>query len=453
MLGGSTLFKQTLLTLIGALFLVHLVLLLAVILLPHAGSDTATIGDITLQLARADCPGGSAVPERLGGLSTRRQAQPPQPVRGMTTDSGLVEQVADALGVPNGEVRIFWRAGSDISLNRPTTVTVNGRSHRLNQTLFLGGAVFARQGAEGWCVHTVPPPGASPNWKWRTIYLIAVSLLAMLPLAWLFARRLSRPIRDFATASDRIGRDSHAPALEETGPDELRLASRALNEMQRGIQAQFREREAMVAAIAHDLRTPLSRIAFRVEALPPEVRDPVQRDVEQMKAMIAATLEYTRGLHAGRDTDTVDLGELLAQLVEEERELGSDVSLTAPAEPAPVEGDAIEFNRLFQNLVDNARKFAGAVEIELTVGRDAVTATVADRGPGIAPDQLEGVFTPFVRGEPSRNRETGGMGLGLPIARAIARRYGGELVLSNRLGGGLIAEVTLPRSKIARRRP
>jgi two-component system, OmpR family, sensor kinase len=442
--GRATLFRQTLLTLIGTLLLVQLVVIVAVILLPHSGSEVATIEDVARELARTDCRTGSATPGRRAGLETRRQSEAPLRASGMTTDDLMVTLVADALDLESGELRIFWKTGSEIRLNRPTSVALDGRTHRLNQTLFLGGVVFARRVADGWCVHRVPPPGTTPDWKWRTAYLSALSLLAMLPLAWLFARRLSRPIRNFAMAADRIGRDSHAPPLAETGPDELRLAGRALNEMQRGIQAQLREREAMIAAIAHDLRTPLSRIAFRAEALPPGLRDPVQRDVEQMKAMIAATLDYMRGLHAGAGTDVVDLADLLTVLVAEERELGHEVSLARTDEAAPVEGDAIEFKRLFQNLIDNARKFAGAVEIDLAVASRQVKVTVADRGPGIAPDALEGMFTPFVRGEPSRNRETGGMGLGLPIARAIARRHGGELVLADRTGGGLIAVVTLP---------
>jgi signal transduction histidine kinase len=273
-----------------------------------------------------------------------------------------------------------------------------------------------------------------------------------LPLAWLFTRRLSRPIREFAEAADRIGWDSDAPLLAETGPDELRIASRALNEMQRGIQQQFRDREAMVAAIAHDLRTPLSRIAFRVEGLPAAVRDPVHRDIEQMKAMIKATIEYSRGLDTAKGEDPVDLAALLGRLVAEEQALGAEVVLAGPDKAAIVFGNEIEFARLFQNLIDNGRKFGGAVELQLHVKRGFAEVAVADRGPGIPAERREEMFTPFVRGEPSRNAETGGVGLGLPIARTIARRHGGELELRQRDGGGLVAMVRLPLGSSAKGR-
>jgi signal transduction histidine kinase len=446
MLGRPTLFRQTLLGLIGALFFVHLVVFLAVVRLPQNNAGMLSIGDVTRQLARPGCPTDTLAPERLAGLETKRQPLAPEPSVRSMMDVGLNVQLADALGVPTDDVRIFWPRGTEVRLSRPTEVPVAGKMHRLGQTIFFGGAVFGRKTDGGWCVHSIAQSSIVEGLKWRSAYMILVSLLAMLPLAWLFARKLSRPIRDFAEAADRIGRDSGAPLLEESGPAELRVASRALNEMQRGIQQQFRNREAMIAAIAHDLRTPLSRIAFRVANLPTAVRDPVQRDVEQMKAMIAATLEYSRGVHGSGVKEATDLAELLAGLVEEEQALGSDIAFTRGTPSGIVHGDAIEFARLFQNLIDNARAFGGAMEIDIAADQDMVRVTVADRGPGIAPDKLPAMFTPFVRSDPSRNRERGGVGLGLPIARTIARRYGGDLVLANRPGGGLIAVVTVPRS-------
>lgn len=445
MLGRPTLFRQTLLALIATLFLVHSVVALAIIGLMPDGRDALLIGDVALQLGRPGCPGISRLPDWRGDIGSRLQAEGPTPARGMTTDAYLVEQLATAIGAPVDDVRIFWRRGSEIRLNRPVDIVINGRHQRMDQTAFVAGAVFGRRVGNQWCIHKVAPPRSTANWRWGAAYLTLVSLLATLPLAWFFARRLSRPIREFADAADRIGRDSEAPLLAETGPDELRIASRALNEMQRGIQQQFRDREAMVAAIAHDLRTPLSRIAFRVEGLPAEVRDPVQRDIEQMKAMIKATIEFTRGLDSAKSDDPVDLAALLRRLVEEEQALGAEIALTTNAEAAVISGDEIEFARLFQNLIDNARKFGGAVEVDLAVRDVFVHASVADRGPGIPADRREEMFTPFVRGEPSRNIETGGVGLGLPIARTIARRHGGELELRDRKGGGLVATVCLPR--------
>lgn len=444
MFGRPTLFKQTLLAFIGTLFLVHLVVTLAIVAISPRGVDAISIGDVTKQLARSECRGGQLSSEFAVPVEAHLQTRPPELPKHMATDRYLTEQLAAALDVSVDDVRLFWRRGSDIRLNRPVEVTVQGKVSRLDQTIFPGGSVFGRRTAEGWCVRSVKGARISENWRWGAAYLTLLSLLATMPLAWIFARRLSRPIREFASAADRIGRDSDAPLLEETGPEELRIATRALNEMQRGIQQQLRHREAMIAAIAHDLRTPLSRIAFRVESLPAEVRDPVQRDVGQMKAMIAATIEYSRGLDGDKGEDPVDLAALLTRLVEDEQALGSDIGSAIEPGPAVVRGKEVEFGRLFQNLIDNARAFGGAVEVGLIIHGDVLLATVADRGPGIPADRREAIFTPFVRGEPSRNAETGGVGLGLPIARTIARRYGGELELLDRPGGGLIAAVKIP---------
>jgi signal transduction histidine kinase len=443
MFGRPTLFRQTLLALIATLFTVHLVVALAIVTVMPGGREALMIGDIAQQLAGPGCT-GIGLPNLRSGIAVRREVQAPLPTRGTTTDPRLVDEVAAAIGVPNGDVRLFWRPGSEFRLRRPVEVVIGGRRPQMEETAFVGGVVFARRLGREWCVHTRPPPRSTSDWRWRAAYLTLLSLLVTLPLAWLFTRRLSRPIREFAEAADRIGWDSDAPLLAETGPDELRIASRALNEMQRGIQQQFRDREAMVAAIAHDLRTPLSRIAFRVEGLPAAVRDLVHRDIEQMKAMIKATIEYSRGLDSAKSDDPVDLAALLARLVAEEQALGAEVALTALDYPAIVSGNEIELARLFQNLIDNGRKFGGAVELQLHVGGGFAEVAVADRGPGIPAERREEMFTPFVRGEPSRNAETGGVGLGLPIARTIARRHGGELDLRERDGGGLVAMVRLP---------
>ncbi len=165
-----------------------------------------------------------------------------------------------------------------------------------------------------------------------------LSMAVLLPFAWVFARRLSRPMHDFATAADAIGRDEQAPLLEEQGPKEMRIAARALNAMQGRIQEQLREREAMIAAIAHDLRTPLSRIAFRVEAASPTVSESVQRDIEQMNAMLTATLEFSReGRHA-RGDQLVTLNALLLALAEDEQAIQHNVQFVGTDRPSRCRG-------------------------------------------------------------------------------------------------------------------
>ena len=200
----------------------------------------------------------------------------------------------------------------------------------------------------------------------------------------------------------------------------------------------------MIAAIAHDLRTPLSRIAFRVEAASPAVSESVQRDIEQMNAMISDALEFSReGRHA-RGDELVDIAALLHAISEDEQAIHHRVQFDSHAEAVLVEGDELQLNRLFQNLVDNALNFGGTAQIALRREAGNAIVSVADSGPGISPEQIEEMFRPFKRGEPSRNRQTGGVGLGLSITRAIAHRHGGEIQISNRPEGGLLVVVSLP---------
>ena len=224
----------------------------------------------------------------------------------------------------------------------------------------------------------------------------------------------------------------------------MRIAARALNAMQARIQEQLREREAMVAAIAHDLRTPLSRIAFRVEAASLSVSDSVQHDIEQMKAMITSTLDYFSEGQQPRGNERIDLKQLLEGIIEGEQVIGHCASMSCDQRSFFVNGDEVQLNRLFQNLVDNACKFGGVAEVSLYEENNNVIVSIADHGPGIDSDQIDEMFRPFSRGEPSRNSQTGGTGLGLSIARSIVEKYSGEIALSNRQGGGLLVTVKLP---------
>jgi two-component system, OmpR family, sensor kinase len=213
--------------------------------------------------------------------------------------------------------------------------------------------------------------------------------------------------------------------------------------MQSRIGDYLRERTAMIGAIAHDLRTPLARIAFRIESAPDPIREPVQNDIEQMRAMIAATMDFVRGTTQTKKRQPVDVGSVLSAIVAKEADVGHIVTLQTSA-TATVMGDAVSLERLFQNLIDNAVAFGGSADVAIANEAAVIRVTVSDRGPGLPDDQLEAVFDPFVRNEPSRSRETGGVGLGLTIARMIAIDHGGSVTLRNRDGGGLEAIVMLP---------
>jgi two-component system OmpR family sensor kinase len=450
MKGESTLFRQTLLVLVGALVLAHLVSFFTFLLLPPREARAVTLSGVASQLADPTCD--SVIPElaQARKLELSRSPRAPLVPSDMRTDPMLHAQLARALGVADSAIRLGWDEGSEIQLDRPVDFSIDNREVRLPETVFLRQLVAARQWPGYWCVAEVPPRSWFSSRKFNVpLSVLMLSMAVLLPFAWVFARRLSRPMHEFATAADAIGRDEQAPLLEEQGPKEMRIAARALNAMQERIQEQLREREAMIAAIAHDLRTPLSRIAFRVEAASPTVSESVQRDIEQMNAMLTATLDFSReGKHA-RENQLIKLNALLLALAEDEQAIQHDVQFVGPTESIVVEGDEMQLNRLFQNLIDNALNFGGVAQLGLKREDDNAIVTVADNGPGIAADQVDAMFRPFKRGDPSRNRQTGGVGLGLSIARAIAHRHGAEIQVANRPEGGLLVTVTIPMASAA----
>lgn len=290
-----------------------------------------------------------------------------------------------------------------------------------------------------------PPTGLWSPWHTRILLTFLASLVLLLPLAWFMARRLTRPIRLFAQAAERLGADPHAPPLAETGPAEVRDAAQAFNDMQAKLNTYVEGRTQMVAAIAHDLRTPLTRLRFRAEQADPDIRDRMAADIEQMDGMISQALAYVRGETVREDRVTLDLSALGASVVHDLNEIGADASVEADAS-VRVQGEGLNLRRAVGNLVENAVKFAGSAQVSVSAEAGLAVVTVSDNGPGLPPDELEAVFEPFQRGEKSRNRETGGAGLGLAVARGVARAHGGDVVLSNRPGGGLVARLTLPLS-------
>jgi signal transduction histidine kinase len=296
---------------------------------------------------------------------------------------------------------------------------------------------------DGWRVVRTPPRPLLATWQRRMMQLFAISAIALIPFAWLFARALARPIRRIAEGADRMGANPQAPPVAEEGPAELRVTAHALNQMQERLGAYLAERTNMIGAIAHDLRTPLARIAFRIEGAPDEMRQKVQADIEQMRAMIAATISFVRDTGRIGVTGPVAIDALLADIVGIEQEQGRPVT-AGTITPITVQGDPLSLRRLFQNLIDNGIAYGGGVELSVSRAGHFAEIRFADRGPGLPPGSIERMFKPFERGEPSRNRTTGGIGLGLSIARAIAQEHGGTLTLRNRDGGGLAAVCCLP---------
>lgn len=280
---------------------------------------------------------------------------------------------------------------------------------------------------------------------------IAVRLGALLLAAWVGARWLSDPVRRLAGAARELGLNIHRAPLPESGTLECREATRVFNQMQQHIRAQLEQRDQFVAAVSHDLRTPLTRLALRVESLHDAGdRQRFGRDIAEMDTMIRATLDYLRGAADAEPWVALDLAALVDSLVQDQQEAGHVVAVElGGASPlAPVRAQASALRRCISNLLDNAARYGGAAQVQLTEDAQGVCVTVLDRGPGIPEAELAQVLQPFYRVEASRNRNTGGVGLGLASASDIARQHGGSVSLRNRPGGGLQAELRLPRQVV-----
>ena len=314
---------------------------------------------------------------------------------------------------------------------------------RNEQFLVAPFEVGIRQADGGWLIVRPEPRVGLNDWQQRLLLWFLLSTLAMAPIAYRFARRLVAPIRLFASAAERLGRDPRAPPLTLKGSAEIDVAVRAFNEMQERLRRYVEDRTAMVGAIAHDLRTPLTRLKFRIEAAPEDLRNKMTADIDQMEAMIAATLTFVRDATRAAERTPLELSSLVESVCDEMAETGSRTEV-APGEKVVLEGDPVALRRMFTNLLENAVKFGGVARARIFRQDSSAVVEIDDDGPGIPPQDLERVFEPFYRREPSRNRQTGGIGLGLAVVRSIARGHGGDVSLSNREGGGMTARVLLP---------
>jgi two-component system OmpR family sensor kinase len=231
--------------------------------------------------------------------------------------------------------------------------------------------------------------------------------------------------------------------IPQNGPREVHELARALDSMQERILLEAENRSAMLGAIAHDLGTPLSRIAFWVERLPDDARLRAEADIEEMRGMIKAALSFTRDGRDGAPHQRLDLGSLIESLVDDLAAAGKPV-VVEPGPRAVVRGDSAALRRLFANLIENAVRYGERARLRWNLGENTVDVLVEDDGRGFDLARAEALFAPFVRGEASRSRETGGTGLGLAIVRSIAEAHGGTVTLENRPGGGGRVRVRLP---------
>ncbi len=286
----------------------------------------------------------------------------------------------------------------------------------------------------------------SPSRSQPIIFLSILSLIIAVVALW-GVGRATKPLALFASAAERLGVDVNADPLDEKGPGEVRRAARAFNTMQMRLKRFIQDRTQMLAAISHDLRTPITRMKLRAEFVDDDAqRTKMLSDLDEMEAMIAATLAFARDDAANEPTATIDVARLLATIAEDGRATGQHVSYAGPS-AFDMTARPLALKRAIGNLVDNAIKYGKRARITLAPGADTIDVFVDDDGPGIAPADKERVFAPFVRLESSRSRETGGTGLGLTITRNAIRSMGGDIDLFTRAEGGLRARVTLPTTR------
>lgn len=272
-------------------------------------------------------------------------------------------------------------------------------------------------------------------------WFLSLLVLAIGVLAYVVARIASSPLQRLATHATQLGQDLQREPLPVTGPLEVQRAAQAFNAMQQRLQRHLGERTQMLAAITHDLQTPLTRLRLRLENVADEsLRERLVGDLAAMQALIREGLELARSAESAEQRAALDLDSLLESVVEDAVESGHDAVLEHGS-GAVVMLRPLAMRRLFSNLVDNAVKYGRSARVRAERHGDAVEVRIRDGGPGLAPDELEAVFTPFLRLETSRSRETGGAGLGLTIARALAEKDGATLVLRNHPDGGLEAVV------------
>ncbi|HUF81173.1 MAG TPA: ATP-binding protein [Burkholderiales bacterium] len=288
-------------------------------------------------------------------------------------------------------------------------------------------------------------PAQTVTWPYRVLASLAILLIAVVAVSLLAVRWATRPLNAMADAAEALGGNINRPPMPESGPTEVVRAARAFNTMQARLASYIRDRTRVLAAMSHDLKTPITRLRLRSELLDdPQLREKYTADLQEMESMVGATLDFLRGLENGEAVRPVDVMALLESLQADLAEIGGTVTIEGSAQ-APYPGRPQALKRCLANLLENAVKYGKSAKVIVVDGEGRLEMRIQDEGPGLAQAELEKVFEPFYRLESSRSRETGGTGLGLTIAKSVAEAHGGSLVLRNRAGGGLEAMLFLPR--------
>jgi len=394
---------------------------------------------------------GSATASEQAEFSLDRIAEGPTDNFLDPEERELRDAIAKLMRVPAEDVRAVLRSGgparqgqggATIGDVRPPPPNLNPFRNPRKTEHF---SVSLRQQDGTWLTVSGRDDLLLDPWQRRALLWFLGTAVVVALLGYGFAKRIAAPIIHFSAAAERLGRDPNAPALELQGPAEIVAAANALNEMQERLRRYVDDRTAMIAAITHDLRTPLTRLRFRLEAAPEPMRAKAVADIEEMEAMVGATLEFVRDATRPGARHRLELRSLLESIADNMADTGHDV-IVEPGTGVIVVGDPVALRRLFANLLDNAVRYGDRARVSIAVSDGEAIVSIDDDGPGMPGAELEQAFEPFYRSERSRNRETGGVGLGLAVVRSIAHLHGGQVDLTNLPAGGLRATTRLPLS-------
>ena len=351
-------------------------------------------------------------------------------------------------------------AAADAGLEPDRNRDIGGFAHRLGpryRLRSLEGASQASAGGGRLVAITLPdgqsltarladPP--SPARPPGPIVMMLLSISISAPLLWLWAaRELTRPLRRLALAAQNFMPNGDLAPLPERGPYEIRVAARALNQMRERIKNMVEERTHMLAAVSHDLRTPITRLRLRCEFIDdPATRTRMLDDLAHMNALLENVLHFLRDGQRRQEATMIDLATSLQTICDQFADVGHDVRYDGP-DHVVIRAYADELHRALTNLVDNAVRHGGKADVRVDLATSTVVVAIEDDGPGIAAGIKQDVFEPFVRGDAARGmNNNSGFGLGLSIARAVIESHSGTLTLLDRAPRGIVAKVTLPRS-------
>lgn len=368
----------------------------------------------------------------------------PPPAPAGEAERLLAHALARQLGKPPADVRVHLnQADRDRAPEIAREFELYGPSELANPLVLGTFEVAIRQPSGKWRLYSRTARNPSIIWVLTGRKVLVIGVLMVIPLSFWFSRRLTRPIRTFADAVRNLKSVDGEEPVPVTGPTEIRMAAEAINAMQARIARYVRERTSVVGAIAHDLRTPLARLEYHIAHLPPDVKKAAADEIREMEQLIGTTLDFVDNEIRPPAMEPLDLTTLVEGLVDDYADRNRDVQL-ARHEPITLVADTVLLKRIFTNLIDNALKYGERARIFVERHGLEALVRIEDDGPGLPPAQAARAFEPFFRGEASRNRGTGGVGLGLSIVQSAVEAHGGRVSLTNSADGGLVAQVVLP---------